>query len=442
MRIISATFLATAIVAAASPVLAADLAMVHEEVPTVEPVAAPGFDWSGLSIGVHAGEVFHGLDYNDDFAFDPAQDFNWQQRGGEFGLSIGYDTALTSRVIAGAELRYDYFNTDFTPYIDGIGGTLVTIDDAVSLTGRLGYLFTPDTLVYVRAGIASTGVSVPIDFPSFHIESGRATGGIIGVGAETRLFDNLSANVEARYFKSSSSWLNENELEYYPKFFSVTAGLKYRFDETGSGTPDGAFDVVDYDFTGAYASISAVGAASGMLRDITITPGADDGPFWDDAFGAGVGLGFDAAIGGDWRIGAELTADYLGLVYVDPDQNSPDVGSDTRFATVDGIIALTARLGAKINASTLLYGKVGVAGLYTTANEDFFADRGGGEEELLPGYQIGLGIETAVTDNMTIGVEGLYTAATESLVTDNLQIDQVALKPEVLTGKVSLKFHF
>ena len=87
-------------------------------------------------------------------------------------------------------------------------------------------------------------------------------------------------------------------------------------------------------------------------------------------------------------------------------------------------------------------GKVGVAGLYTTANEDFFSDHGGGEEELLPGYQIGLGIETAVTDNMTIGVEGLYTAATESLVTDNLQIDQVALKPEVLTGKVSLKFHF
>ena len=51
-------------------------------------------------------------------------------------------------------------------------------------------------------------------------------------------------------------------------------------------------------------------------------------------------------------------------------------------------------------------------------------------------------IETAIADNLTLGVEGTYTAATESLVTDNIQVGQVSLRPEVLAGKVSLKFHF
>lgn len=441
MRIISLTLLASLIGASGAPVFAADLAVDMDEVPVVEAVTGPGFDWSGLTIGAHAGEVFHGLEYYDDFASDPGQDFNWQQRGGTVGVSVGYDTALTSRIIAGAELRYDYFNTAHAPYSDPVCCELATVDDALSLTGRLGYLVTPDTLVYLRAGIASVGLSVPVGiFEPFPIQTGRATGGLIGIGAESRLSDILSATVEARYFEATSTFLTDDEMELYPKFFSVTAGLKYHFGDTGSGATTEALDAVAYDFAGAYFSIAGVGAASGMHRPEN-TPGAEDGAFWDDALGVGIGLGFDADIGGDWRLGAELTADYLGLVYVDPDQNSPDVGADTRFATVDGIIALTARLGMMINPSTLLYAKAGVAGLYTTADAEFWAADGGGEE-MLPGYQLGLGIETAIADNITLGVEGTYTAATESLVTDNIQYDQVALRPEVLAGKVSLKFHF
>ena len=84
---------------------------------------------------------------------------------------------------------------------------------------------------------------------------------------------------------------------------------------------------------------------------------------------------------------------------------------------------------------------VGVAGIYTTANEDFFA-LGGGGEELLPGYQVGVGIETAINETMTLGVEGLYTAATDSLGTENTQLGQVELQPSLLTGKVTLNFRF
>ena len=140
-------------------------------------------------------------------------------------------------------------------------------------------------------------------------------------------------------------------------------------------------------------------------------------------------------------LGGELSYDHLGLVFLDPDQNSHDIGATDEFAYVDNVTALSFRFGTRLNSATLLYAKAGVAAIQTRANEDFFALAGGGEATL-PGYQLGLGIETAVADNVTLGVEGLYTAATDELVTDNTQLGQVALRPELLTGKVTLKFHF
>lgn len=436
MRIISLTLISALLGSTALPALAADLAVVIPNEQVLADATVTDFDWSGLSIGVHAGAAMQGVEYDD---FVDVEHFNWAQPGGQVGLSVGYDAELGSRVVGGVELRYDYFHTEIAPYEPTVCCELLTVDDQISLTGRIGYLSTPETLLYLRAGVASVGLSVPVGFDD-EIQKGRSTGALIGIGAESRLFDNITASVEARYFKATSTFLTEDEMEFFPKNFSVTAGLKYRFGDTGHDHADAGFDPIDFDFSGAYVGLSALGVASAMTRDIT-TPGATDGPFWDDAMGAGISLGYDFDVGDSFVLGGELSYDHLALVFLDPDQASHDVGATDEFAYVDSIAALSLRFGTRLNSATLLYAKAGVAAIQTIANEEFFALAGGGEETL-PGVQLGLGIETAVADNVTLGVEGLYTTATDELVTDNTQLGQVALRPEILTGKVTLKFHF
>jgi opacity protein-like surface antigen len=89
----------------------------------------------------------------------------------------------------------------------------------------------------------------------------------------------------------------------------------------------------------------------------------------------------------------------------------------------------------------MVYLKGGIAGLYVEANDEFFALEGGGSE-VLPAYQVGAGIESALTDRITLRVEGLYTKAFEGLAVDNTQIGQNELMPSLLTGKVGIAYRF
>ena len=48
----------------------------------------------------------------------------------------------------------------------------------------------------------------------------------------------------------------------------------------------------------------------------------------------------------------------------------------------------------------------------------------------------------ALTEKLTLRVEGLYTEATEGLVVNNSQPDQITLTPSLLTGRVGLAYRF
>ena len=142
-----------------------------------------------------------------------------------------------------------------------------------------------------------------------------------------------------------------------------------------------------------------------------------------------------------WVVGATANLDYAPLVFHDDGADTPLVDGTTKFATVDTVISAGARLGVKTNPSTLIYAKAAIAGINTHANADFFA-LGGGGSAMLPAVQFGAGVETAIADQVTLGIEGNYTAATSPLVTENTQANQVELWPTLLTGKVTLKYHF
>lgn len=430
MRILTGTLLAALLTTTALPAFAADLIL--DETPiAVLPVVGSS---TGFYVGAHMGPTMLGVDYDPDV--DPPELYQFSKPSLTAGIAFGWDTMLGSNLVGGIELRYDLFNAAFTPNEDPLSADLYRFQDTVSLTGKLGYLVGPGTQLYGVLGFGSAGFSA---FAGIDDETGRTSGLVVGVGAETRLTDQISANVDVRYFSAFDEYLVSNDTSFLPRYLAVTAGLKFRFDDgLGYMAEDPA--QIDFDFTGPSVSVSALAVAGSMVRD-TLVSGADVGPFYSEGVGLGIGLGYDFDLGNGWVIGAMANLDYTPLAFDDPAGNSPDVDAPTKFATVDTVISASARLGVKTNPSTLVYAKAGIAGINTRADEEFFALAGGGSA-MLPGVQLGFGVETAIADQVTLGVEGNYTAATSPLTTENTQAEQIELWPTLLSGKLALKYHF
>lgn len=414
------------------PVFAADLVIDPVDPVIVVMDTAPS---TGFYVEGHVGPAMLGVEYTD-YATDPLETQDWSKPSLTAGIAFGWDTMLSGNLVGGVELRYDFLSADFTPYEDAIGGSLFTFQDTISATGKLGYLVAPGTQLYGVLGFGSAGVEAPEGFDGF--ANGRVNGWVAGIGAEARITELMSATIDARYFRGLGAFATEDEVDFLPHYLAVTTGLKYRFGEGNGGAE--SFDPIDFDFTGPNIGLSAMAAAGSMVRDIS-TPGADTGPFFAEGAGIGASVGYDFAITSDWVLGVLGGIDYHPLTFNDAAQDSPAVLGTTEFAYVDTVLTMGGRLGAKVNPQTLLYGKLAYAAIHTTANEDFFA-LGGGGEEWLSGAQVGLGIETAISDSVTLGIEGTYTTAFDALVTENTQLDQVELTPSILAAKATLKYHF
>lgn len=426
--------LASALLAStAFPAFAADLIIDTPDPVVIVPDSAPS---TGFYVEGHVGPAMLGVEYTD-YATDPLETQDWSKPTLTAGVAFGWDTALSGNLVGGVELRYDFFNADFTPYEDAIGGPLFTFQDTISATGKLGYQVVPGTQIYAVLGFGSAGVQAPegdVDFAN-----GRANGWVAGIGAETRISDLISATIDARYFRAFGAFATADEVDFLPHYLAVTVGLKYRFDD-GSGASAEPMDPIDFDFSGPSVGLSVMAAAASMERAIS-APGQETGPFFAENAGIGGSFGYDFAINDDWVLGLLAGIDYHPLTFKDAAADSPDVLGTTEFAYVDTVVAIGGRLGAKVNPQTLVYGKLAYASIHTTANEDFFA-LGGGGDAWLGGVQVGAGIETAISDSVTLGVEGTYTVAADALVTENTQLEQVELTPSILAAKATLKYHF
>ena len=78
--------------------------------------------------------------------------------------------------------------------------------------GRLGYLTTPDTLLFVSGGYANAGmektmISILGEGSGVLYDSKRLSGAFIGAGLETKIWDSLSLKAEYRYIDLASEEL-------------------------------------------------------------------------------------------------------------------------------------------------------------------------------------------------------------------------------------------
>ncbi len=423
-----------ALLYAASPSLAADQVV-------APPQEASGPSWTGFYVGVHGGAAFGNMGY-DKLATPgfPGDTLSYRFGAEDFAYGIhgGFDYQFHNRWVAGFELDYTQISADYSPNVAGGLGTLVKANSLYSISGRAGYLLTPQTLVYGRLGYA--GIRLKAEEGFFDTASKTVGAAQFGIGAETFLWGNVTGRVEANYYHGLNKFTLEDDGEVFkPRYLLVTAGLAYRFNaDRGSAYPAEA--APDLNWSGFYAGVAGSYNFGVMHREID-EAGSTIGPFGSQTFGGGAFAGYNFLFGSSYLLGVEAGAEYLSARFDDPARNSGDPAGPTLFGTVKGVLSLSARAGYFATPSTLVYAKGGFAGLWTDANDEFFALDGGGSK-MLAAFQVGAGIESALTDKWSLRVEGLYTKAFNSLVTANSQPDQNELKPSLLTGKIGLAYHF
>lgn len=205
---------AFAAIAAASPVLAQD---------------APQ-SFNGPYVGIQGGwqQDRQTLDVTNNGLTSSASQ---NKSGFGYGGQIGYDFRLSDQVVFGVEV--DATGRTGSSRLGGANGLELKQGRTLAATARLGYLVTPDSLLYARGGYANGRFTLRDATTSI---SENRDGWQIGAGYEQMIAQNVSARIEYAYSKFGSDQLpalaanlgaSDARVNYSRN--AVTAGLNFRF---------------------------------------------------------------------------------------------------------------------------------------------------------------------------------------------------------------------
>jgi outer membrane immunogenic protein len=420
---------------------AAKLAM-----PVKAPVALP-WSWSGFYIGAHAGYGWA----HDPFS-DPNQGFDnnititdIDSNGFVGGLQAGGNWQMGSYVggvefdLSGAGIKGSTSVT--VPFTGGITGTdTVSQSDSFDLLAtarvRLGYLATPDVLVYGTGGLAFTHVDAGFQeianftsggFTSFVDTSdvvGWRLGWVAGIGVEARLWNtNWLARLEYLHydFGDSGNSFDNGVVTFSSDHITtdvVRAGLSYKFDWNNpaaapvrTAMPLKAMPLkappMAWSWNGFYVG-GHVGygwgrepkGASDVITGTGFTPPSDP-LVLTDVNSSGALAGFQA--GANWQLGAFVTGleiDLSGTGIKGTTTNFSALGDfgESNTNQFDMLGSARARLGYLVLPDVLLYGTGGLAWSRLTQTELDFDNFGNFSSMSNPswtfGWVAGIGGET------------------------------------------------
>ena len=378
---------------------------------------AGDFDWSGFFIGAYggAGAIV------DDLSLPGIGAGNFNGVGGEGwtgGGLLGFDYRISPMVVVGVQADVGSTGLRTSLDIPALGGKLVSAepDLTASASLRLGYLPTPQTLLYLIGGYSYARYNVDIkgalagllgasdfaqNYSGFHV----------GAGIETKLTQNLTGRIEYRYTQyGGEDWGTGGILDVAPSTHTVMFGLTWAFLPIGSAvapTPV-RYAKADGSWTGFY--LGGYGGAGAIVDDISL-PGIGAGDFngigGEGLTGGGL-LGFNYQISPRFLVG--LQGD-VGATSLDTELNIPIAGGNLIDAQPDLTASASARIGFLPTRSTLLY----VLGGYSYAR--YNVNVGGPLAALLGasdfrqnynGFHVGAGIETKLTHNLTGRLEYRY----------------------------------
>jgi outer membrane immunogenic protein len=248
MRKFTLITVAAALAASTGAASAADLGGYKDE-PMAMP--APMSSWTGIYIGggIGVGAANHKLNVS---AFDEVITSNVDGFGGQgvFGtIQGGVDYQIPgARVVIGGFVDYDWSNVSTEANLNVLGTNVahaeLDVDDQWTIGGRLGFLTSPDTLIYGLAGYTEMDAT-----GSYSLYGGLGgskeysfSGWSVGAGMETRLTGNLFLKGEYRFSQFDKETLfNVNGVyadrrvellkgTLEPDLHTVRAVLSYKFN--------------------------------------------------------------------------------------------------------------------------------------------------------------------------------------------------------------------
>ncbi len=395
----------------------------------VETPVTPGFNWSGFYIGVGGGFGANVSKLSSDFA--PGVSFDGIGGEGAFGeLTVGYDHMISPRFLVGAFAAGHYGNIETSLDAFGFGAS---IEEKYGFDGglRAGYLFTPTTLGYISGGYSWQKSELDFEGEGFDWDK---DGYFVGVGMETAVSGNITLKGEYRFTQfSTGNVLDEFDipdgvLNTDSSRHTFHIGANYRFNaQNGEGA---AFEAPAYSWTGFSVGLAA--GAGAVVHELEI-PVAGDASF--NGIG-GEGIFGEASIGydhdfGNWVGGVQVGASYSGLSTELEIGPFGDASVDAEYG-----FDVLARVGYKATETTLAY----VIGGYSYQHFNVEASAIGDIVDWdANGFSVGGGLETAVTDKMTVGIEYRYSQFEgEDFGFDGL----VDLKPSFHTVRIGAKYKF
>lgn len=427
----------------------------------VAPVAASGFNWSGFYLGVGGGvgAVNHraGLGLSNGQQSAGLGSFNGIGGDGVFGeITAGYDHMLGERLLLGGFIDAQVSNIG--PSLGASGRLLssflgsgidadLTNQYGFDVGARLGYVLNPSTLGYVLGGYSWRHFKLDgsYDGDSFSFTKDRG-GYMVGVGMETVVGSNWTIKTEYRYsdygnptvYSYDLSETTALDLNLHPSTHTFHIAANYRFGAQDGG--GAAVAAPEYNWTGFYIG-GALGAGE-VIHDVS----AGLGTSILDASLKGIGsegifgeasIGYDQDFG-SWVGGVMLDARYSGI------ESKLDILGQEAFALkADYGFDVLGRVGMKVNESTLAYALGGYSWQHFKTSSPI--------EELdsydwsSGGFSVGGGLETAVSTNMTLGLEYRYSRySKKDLSADlgDLPADTVTLRPISHTVRLGLKYKF
>jgi outer membrane immunogenic protein len=410
--------------------------------------------------------------------------------GAIFSLGAGADYQVNSRVVVGAFFDYDWANIESDLFNLQIGDPValsasadMDVEDIWSVGGRLGYLVTPSTMLFLTGGYSRADIS-DISFRATGLGGGTLArvgefdGYFIGGGAEIKLTKSLSLKGEYRYTDLDSKSLTllpgtplEGINDFVttkldPDIQTARLALNYRFDIGGHGEHHAAADEAPI---GSWSQFY-VGAGGGYTfgnNELTLTPG----PVLA-GFDASLGLDALGSQGGSFTVGIGADRQYddkfvLG-VFADYTRHSnefeialnlEDFLSGSLSYEIENEWSIGARAGYLVTPSTLFFGTVGyshlslsdtvIAGTIDGIGSGSFvlADNGS-----FGGVFLGAGIETKLSENLSLKAEYRYLFARSERIDLLPGIDlggasandfvNAELSPDIQSMRLSLDYRF
>jgi outer membrane immunogenic protein len=181
------------------------------------PAKAETKSWTGCYVGAHVGYSFGDTKASTPFApLPPALTLGGVDNDAPSGgVQVGCDMMIPSSGFVVGVMGDLTFNSDERGAKLGITGFPVPVDvtgtfeieNTYSASGRLGYLITPDALIFVYGGYSwaeTSNMSVALNvanitLPLAQISMGDMDGWHAGVGGEYRFTRNVSMTASYRY---------------------------------------------------------------------------------------------------------------------------------------------------------------------------------------------------------------------------------------------------